>query len=264
MQDVDVWRTHTPFSDPGVHVGAIAAFPAEIGRLIEIVQGVLVHSSWLDEYGLDAARFTAAVRTTLPVARRLDDILARDPQPLDVPRPPERRSIGTCRDYALMLCAFLRAKGVPARVRCGFAAYFRQGWEDHWVTEYRDARTESWRLADAQIDSMLRHRNRIVFDPADMPRKAFLTAGEAWLSFRRAEADPGAFGHGETTGSWFMKVNVLRDHHVLNGRETSDWDRWREAAPTRRSVRDDDLEMLDDLAAHPDQKLVALAPDWLD
>jgi hypothetical protein len=205
-----------------------------------------------------------AVRTTLPVAKRLDDVLARDSRPIDMARAPESRSIGTCRDYALMLCSFLRTRRIPARVRCGFAAYFRDGWEDHWVTEYRDARTGSWRLADAQVDPMLKRRNRIGFDPADMPREAFMSAGEAWMKYRRAGADPDAFGHGVTNGPWFMKVNVLRDHYVLNGRETSDWDRWRDAPPARRSVGAGEFETLDGLAARPDQELVAIAPDWLD
>jgi hypothetical protein len=44
-----------------------------------------------------------------------------------------RKAVGQRRDFALMMCAFLRAKGTAARVRCGFASYFGEGWEDHWV-----------------------------------------------------------------------------------------------------------------------------------
>ena len=55
---------------------------------------------------------------------------------------------------------------------------------------------------------------------------------------------------------------MLRDHLGLNGRETSGWDRWREAP--RRQVLDHELERLDDLAARPDQALVEITPDWLE
>ncbi|GLQ57247.1 transglutaminase domain-containing protein [Devosia nitrariae] len=263
MEDLDRWLTHTRFSNPGRHARSIAALSADVARLNEIIQGVLVHSSWLREYGLDTPRLDAGARTTLPFAERLDDILARDPRPLEAQRPPELRSIGTCRDYALMLCAILRAKGIPARVRCGFAAYFHLVWEDHWVCEYWDARRRSWRLSDAQIDPMLKRQNRIDFNPADMPREVFLTAGEAWTKCRRAEADAGDFGHGETTGMWFIKVNVLRDHHVLNGRETSLWDRWREAPAASRTVCDEELQLLDSLAARLEQELIAATPEWI-
>lgn len=74
---------------------------------------------------------------------------------------------------------------------------------------------------------------------------------------------PTAFGHGGATGLWFVKVNVLRDHLVLNGHETSPWDRWREAPEAQRLVREEELALLDDLAARPAQPLIDIAPDWL-
>jgi hypothetical protein len=262
MEDIERWTGHSRLSDPAGHVGAIAALPSDIGALNDIIQGVLVHSDWLPEYGLDASRLRATSRQTLPVLERLNDIFERDAQPLQTARPAERRTIGTCRDFALLLCSFLRSKGVPSRLRCGFAAYFGEGWEDHWVCEYWDRPSRSWRLSDPQIDSLLKDRYRIGFDPADVPREAFLTAGEAWRDCRDAGADPVRFGHGEVTGLWFVKINLIRDHHVLNGRETSAWDGWRDAPPSSRRVRDDEISLLDRLAACPEQPLVDLVPDW--
>lgn len=258
MEDARRWLTHSAMSDPGRHAAAIAALPRGVQPLIDTIQGLLVHADWAREYGLDP--LGSAARRTRPVAERLDDVLARDPQPFVAPRPAGRRSTGTCRDFALLLCSFLREHGVPARVRCGFAAYFSAGWEDHWVCEHWDG--AAWRLADAQIDAMLRRRNRIDFDAADMPRRVFLTAGEAWQQCRRGDADPQAFGHGDATGLWFVKINLLRDHLVLNGRETSAWDRWREAPAAQRQVTDRELAPLDRLAARPDQPLVETDPGW--
>ena len=264
MADADRWMAHSRMSDPGRHAGAIAALPAGVEALNEIIQGVLVHTDWASAYGLDATRLDAAARTTLPIAERLDDVLLRDPQPLHTGRPPDRRSPGTCRDFALALCSFLRCRNVPARVRCGFAAYFAAEWEDHWVCERWDAKTGAWRLSDPQIDQLLRRSNRIAFDPADVPRRSFMSAGEAWSKCRRAGADAGAFGHGSVTGWWFLKVNVLRDHYVLNGREVSAWDRWREAPQQGRSVPEAETALLDDLAARPEQPLIEIAADWLE
>ena len=264
MEGADRWLAHSQMSDPGRHAGAIATLPAGIETLHQIIQGVLVHADWAREYGLDETTLDPTARKTLPIAERLDDVLKRDPRPLGVQRPADKRSTGTCRDFALALCSFLRCSGVPARVRCGFAAYFGGEWEDHWVCEYWDSETGTWRLSDAQIDHMLRQRNHIEFDSTDVPRRFFMTAGEAWLMCRRAAADPGAFGHGSVAGWWFLKVNVLRDHYVLNARETSNWDRWREAPQHKRSIPDDEMEFLDDLAARPGQPLIDVAPDWLE
>lgn len=262
MDDIARWIGHSRMSDPAGHAGIIAALPADIGALNGIIQGALVHSDWLSEYGLDASRLHAASRRTLPVVERLHDIFERDAQPLQAGRPPERRTIGTCRDFALLLCSFLRSKGVASRLRCGFAAYFGDGWEDHWVCEYWDKPSRSWRLSDPQINSLLKDRYRIGFDPADVPREAFLTAGEAWRDCRDAKSDPARFGHGEVKGLWFVKINLIRDHHVLNGRETSAWDGWRTAPSSRRRIREEEIALLNGLAARPDQPLIDLAPDW--
>ncbi len=257
------WLAQSRMSDPGRHAAAVATLPGGVGALIGVVQGLLVHADWAAAYGLDPAALGAAPRRTLPVAERLDDLLSRDPRPFAARRPPGLRSPGTCRDFALLLAAFLRARGIPSRVRCGFAAYFRAGWEDHWVCEHRDPATGAWRLADAQADAELRARSGTDFDPADVPRGLFLLAGEAWRGCRLGEADPEAFGHGSVTGWWFLAVNLVRDHLVLNGRETSDWDRWREAPPDLRRVGEAEMARLDALAADPGQAPAGLVPDWL-
>ena len=62
-----------------------------------------------------------------PAGKLIDALLALDPAPLDVPREPDRRVVGTCRHFAVMSCALLRWRGIAARVRCGFATYFQPG-----------------------------------------------------------------------------------------------------------------------------------------
>jgi hypothetical protein len=250
-------------SDPAGHGAAVADFPPDISGLNAIVQGLIVHADWLAEYGVDVAQLGAASRTTLAVADRLDEILQRDGRDLQLQRPPDRRAIGTCRDLALLLCSFLRGKGVPSRVRCGFAAYLGGEWEDHWVCEYWDRNTRTWRLSDPQIDGFLKARLQIGFDPRDVPRQCFVTAGQAWLACRGQMSDPSHFGHGGLTGLWFVKVNVFRDHFVLNDRVTSAWDSWRDAPPSKRLVGSDEHALLDDVAARPEQVLVEIVPDWL-
>ena len=119
--------------------------PVDVGALCRVAQGILIHSDWLSAYGVSEAQFRTVSRETLPLAGRLQQIADLDGSTLTVERALDRRAVGTCRDYALMLCGMLREQGVPARVRCGFAAYFRRVWEDHWICEYwREGR---WRRA---------------------------------------------------------------------------------------------------------------------
>jgi len=263
MPNVEKWTYHSRMSDPADYAAAIAELPSDIGVLNGIVQGVLVHADWLAAYGIDDSWSHAASRTTLPVADRLGSIFEKDARTLSIGRPPDKRVVGTCRDFALMLCSFLRCKGIPSRVRCGFAAYFGNRWEDHWVCEYWDQQAQRWRLSDPQIDALLKDRLRIEFDPKDVPRQAFVTAGQAWLDCRGARSDPDQFGQGEVTGLWFIKVNVFRDHYVLNARETSVWDSWRTAPSSKRAIDEHEVALLDGLAARPEQPLVETVPNWL-
>lgn len=258
------WTVQSRMSDLGRHASSIARLPDGVSNLNAVVQGLLLHSDWLAEYGVTSREGDASARRTLRVEDRLDDVFRQHQAPLYETRSTDKRSIGTCRDYALTLCSFLRAKGVPARVRCGFAAYFTREWEDHWVCEYWTAESEAWRLSDAQLDERVASKLGIAFDPADVPRHLFLTAGEAWTRCRREEIDASSLGHGDVTGPWFVKVNVLRDHLALNGRETSDWDRWREAPEEARVVSGHEIALLDDLSARPEQPLVDISPDWLE
>ncbi len=248
-------------SDPECFGSRLGRFPANVKPLSQIVQGLLIHSDWLAEYSLKADK--ALSRETLPVADRLRQVLARDASPLDVSRPPEKRIPATCRDFALMLCSFLRCNGTPARLRCGFANYLgNNAWEDHWVCEYFDFETKKWQLADAQIDAVLKDRYEIDFDAARVPRSSFRTAGDVWLDCRAGGLDPLVCGHGTTVGLWFIAVNVARDHLALNGTETSLWDTWRAARDLRRSVMSIDPSKFDDLAERPEQKITQLEPFW--
>lgn len=264
MPNRETWVKQSALSEPAAHVGAIGELSSNIRDLAGTVQGLLVHEGWLGAYGLNEQDYRGVSRATLPIAERLSRIVARDARPLRIARPPGGREIGTCRDFALMLCSFLRGKRVPARVRCGFASYFGGTWEDHWVCEYWDRPARRWRLCDPQLDRVLSERCRIVFDPADVPDHAFMTAGRAWLACRRNAADPAAFGHGTTAGAWFIAVNVVRDHYVVNHRETSAWDEWRSAPEAKRAVGEQETAMLDELAARPEQPLVTIVPYWLE
>lgn len=79
---------------------------------------------------------------------------------------------------------------------------------------------------------------------------------------RAEKSKPDHFGHKEVTGSWFVKVNVIRDHYVQNGQETSPWDGWRATPSSNRVIGEHEVAVLDDLAARPEQALVQIVPDW--
>ena len=183
--------------------------------------------------------------------RRVEQVLAavagRDDRPLDVAREPADRIATNCRGFSVLAVTLFRARGVPARARCGFGTYFKPGWfEDHWVAEYfQDGR---WRLLDAQIDELQREHLGIDFDLTDVPRDRFVIAGPAWQQTRAGLADPDRFGLstiGEA-GDWWIAANLMRDAAALDNVELLPWDLWGAMPEPDSGI---DRELFDELAA---------------
>ena len=191
-----------PFTDLSAHGARVRELPRTLPELCRVVQGLIVHPFHAELYGLTPQALRQEELQIRSASAMLDRILALDPRPLSSPRPPERRFVGNCRHFSVLLCAFLRAHGAAARARCGFGAYFESAeLVDHWVGEVWDEPRGSWRLVDAQLDAPQRELHRITFDPLDVPRTQFLVGGDAWQRCRRAAPTRSASASSTCTAS---------------------------------------------------------------
>lgn len=229
MPETDIYAQPAGMTSAGPYASLLTDLPADPAALAEALHGLVIHEHMASNYGVtlsDADRASVHVR---PAAELLAGIMARDPRPLDVPRPPEDRLPGNCRHFTVLMTAMLRAHGIPARARCGFGAYFGTGMnEDHWVCEYLDTAAQRWILIDAQIDERQREWFPIEFDVRDVPRDQFLVAGDAWRRVRVGTADPAKFGmsHLHEAGDWWIAQNLVRDGAALLNTELLPWDVW--------------------------------------
>jgi len=236
-------------TDPGRHRPLLDALPADVEQLVSVVQGLMVHVFWAERYGLELTEDRKQEVNLRTVARILDRVNELDDRPLDVARPPDRRVVGNCRDHTVLLCAMLRVRGVPARARCGFGAYFLPDhFEDHWVCEYWNADQQRWVLVDAQLDGLQQGALAITFDTLDVPRDQFVVGGLAWQRCRSGDADPDSFGIFDMKGIEFVLGDLVRDVLALNAVELLPWDPWGLMAPFGSPVPDEDLPLLDRLA----------------
>jgi hypothetical protein len=225
------YRVQSAVTDPGEHVDLFAALPGDLAGLTRAAGGLVVHffaDKWVLGHEVPAERLGEV--DSRMVRAMLARIRALDPAPLAQPRPPERRLVGCCRDYAVLLCSMARHRGIPARLRVGFADYFLPGsLEDHAVAECWDASEERWRLIDAQLGAPHRAHYRIAFDPLDVPRDRFLVGGRAWIMCRQGAADPDRFGvsvPGAPRGWPFLRSRLLLDLAALGRQEMLQWDGW--------------------------------------
>ncbi|MEV6347927.1 transglutaminase-like domain-containing protein [Actinoplanes sp. NPDC051851] len=207
MDDITrFYRQTSPTSRLGRHDHLVPGLPHDPEALGAVVRGLLVHDSAVS--GLPADR--RAHREAVGAEPILDNVLGLDPAPLIRARPAERRMVGFCYHFALLHCALLRAAGVPARIRCGFASYFAAGlWSDHWVVEYRD--DSGWVLTDPQTG---RH-NLTVDDFQDGPT--------AWRLCRAGGAESRSYGNGDLWGWDELRGTLINDVAALGKVEVSGW-----------------------------------------
>lgn len=234
-EDATVGATSLDFyAAPGRHtdISRLGVDAATIETAVEIVQGVLVYDLVAtDLYGVDLSPEQAGTvherdaATILDVARRIDG------RPLDVPRQPAARVGGRCNTYTLLTVALLRAAGIPARSRCGFASYFAPGYyEDHWVAEYWNASEHRWVMVDAQLDAVW--RQMFGMDPearvVAVGPEQFLTGGHAWRAWRAGELDADRCGLTSIPehGAFWIAGNLRLDLAALNKVEMLPWDVW--------------------------------------
>ncbi len=214
-------------SDPGSNLPLFAQLPDGLPELVQAVQGLLVHIFWAERYELKLSEERQAEVQIRSVRGKLARILAINAAPLNEPRLLEQRLVGNCRDFSLLASAMLRAKGIPARARCGFGTYFMPDhYEDHWVCEYWNREDQRWVMFDAQLDAFQQQVLGIQFNTLDMPAGQFVTGGRAWQLCRQNQADPDQFGIFEWHGWDFIKGDLMRDLLALNKFEVLPWDSW--------------------------------------
>ena len=225
--------------------------PQGAAALAGVAHGLLIHEHIAGAYGVTLADERRASVHVRPAAALLGRMMAGDSRPLTVPREPADRLPGNCRHFTVLTAAMLRAQGIPARARCGFGGYFGTGtYEDHWVCEYWDEAARRWKLADAQIDDVQLGLFEVDFDLMDVPRDAFLVAGDAWRLCRDGHADPARFGLSllGQGGYWWIAANLLRDVAALNNMEMLPWDVWGAMPAPDAAIGDEQCALFDRLA----------------
>jgi hypothetical protein len=250
----DFYTRGAPMTDPGVLGALLADAPTDIPGMVAYIQNLLLHVHWAPAYRMRLNETRQAEVHTRSVRDMLALMHKHDSRPLTFVRTLYQRMVGNCRHFSTFGVALFRRAGIPARARCGFGAYFQDGFNaDHWVIEYWNG--AAWQLLDAQIDAAQRAMLRLEFDPLDVPRDQFRVAGDAWALCRAGKADPASFGIFDMNGLWFIAGNLLRDVAALNNNEMLPWDVWGAMVEPGEAIPPEKHLLFDKLAA------LTLVPD---
>lgn len=269
------YRSFSQFTDPGLYRESLQRdLPEDIGEVGRLVKQQVIHTM-----SLRAAREGAKMNpaygdvSKVPWYRQGEDdyfptaaaILAelyrRDPRGFVPERAVENKLIITCRFVAILMVSMLKSRGIPARVRAGYAPYIRPDKiEDHWITQYWHAPEERWLTIDA--DTSLEERP---FDPFDMPPDTFGFAANCWLAVREGRQDANAFSvHGESALE-DLATQVLCDFHCLMNNEITYTQAPIFVAVDFNTIEEEKLRAIDDFARlmqQPDENFAQLQTTW--
>lgn len=132
----------------------------------------------------------------------------------------ENKIVVTCRYVSVLMSAILKAKGIPARSRAGFAPYFQQGVSmDHWINQYYNEKENRWVTFDA--DGFYEESGMFSFQ-YDMPQDCFDWVAKAYLEVRRGATDGRQYLYADGLGTCSLPALIrylIYDFHALMNNE---------------------------------------------
>lgn len=210
------------------------SLPDNAEQLGRLVCGQVIHRKTLQEGNTNAnadLRYGDMTRYPWHRMRCEDDVLLTaaamtaelfrmDERGFVKDRAVEHKIVVCCRYVAVLMTAILKAKGIPARCRAGFAPYFDKGksW-DHWITQYWSKEENRWISIDADAFFDV---EALGFDPYNIPENQFDWAAETWLGIRRGTKDGSRFLYADGLGTHSLKAAVrylFYDFHALMNQE---------------------------------------------
>lgn len=252
VMDLEFYAQHSPYSDPGENARLLKAVSPTPENLHAAATRSIVH------YRADQGGVTSRQHSDIDhrwMRHIMSAIVERHDGSLEEERAPENRVGGCCRDHSLLAVSVLREHHVPARMRVGFADYFRPGFRlDHVVVEQWDPNGR-WVRSDPELSNA-----GYGFDVHDMPTgegAPLETASEAWLAYRAGRTDLASYRVDPDTpqlvGPGFVQGYVVKELAFLMGSEVLLWDMW-EGVPLPQGPVDETAAALIDQVA---QLLVA-------
>jgi len=167
----------SPYTDPCEYGYLYDALPESFPEICNRIKKQLIHPFDTKKYSDKIPSERVYEDREIPTVKSmLEKLLERDEKGLTSSRLPENRLVVACVHHSLLLASILRSRGVPARIRAGYATYIgkdRNIKVSHVVCEVWDQIEKKWIFVDPD-------RNKV-----DFPRHQFELAADVWESLRK-------------------------------------------------------------------------------
>lgn len=226
------YREFSQYTDPGLYGDLLKkTLPDSVGEIGLLARMQLIHRMTLKNGNTGSNKdLRYGDMTKVPWYRQpeddvfptvssiLSELYRRDAKGITLSRAVENKLVLTCRFTAILMASFLKVKGIPVRVRAGFAPYFQvEGLpggksDDHWINQYWSSEKARWVTIDVDASS----EDYLKFDPYDIPDGIFDFAADAWLAVRSGKVDGQHFYNGGGKGGLIVIAwELFYDFHCL-------------------------------------------------
>lgn len=252
---LEFYRHYGPYTDPGEYEELYENLPDSLAGLCKLIKAQLIHPvADLPMYrDLIPPERNAEDEKYPTVKSILDGLMAYNSAGLISERKPEQRLILSCRYHAILLASILKYRGIPVRIRYGFARYLYPGHHIyHVICEVWDEQEHRWMMVDPDRQMV------------DFPREQFELAGDVWLRYKQGKLDPYTYGVPEWWGAHPILSVLCHDLAAVLGNEHVYWNQppiCRDPEMNVESIPGDQVEILNKLATllqGPDNRLQEL------
>jgi len=237
------YKQFSRYTDPGKFAYMFKDLPESLPKLCSLIKRQLIHPVDLGE-----------LRKSLPEERHFEDpyyptvqamlerLLHYDQRGFTPERRPVDRLIVACYNHALLLTSILRQRGIPVRIRAGFARYFEKKAGvrfGHAICEVWDNKEKRWMLVDPDRQFV------------DFSWNRFESSASAWERLRAGKADPERYVASLSKGDHAILHILLLDLACVLGEERPYWQEppiLRHEISDVKNIDSERLQILDQVA----------------
>jgi formylglycine-generating enzyme required for sulfatase activity len=208
---LDFYRQYSSFTDPGEYSYLYKNLPDSLPELCSLIKSQFIHVyEELPKYHdqIPKERWNESHTMYPTVQSILKSLLSYDSRGLVKDRKVENRLVLACREYSMLLASILKYRGIPARVRCGFATYLNPGsYTSHIICEVWNKNEKRWMLVDPSKDMV------------DFGREQFEFGNDAWLKMQNNEIDLKLYSMMGQPGTVIITIALCHDLASILGSE---------------------------------------------
>ena len=194
---LDFYTQYSEFTDPGAYEYLYNNLPDSLPELCSLIKSQFIHPyAELPQYSeqIPKERWNESFKYPT-VESILKELVSYDSNGLVVNRLPKNRLVVICRGNAILLASILKYRGIPVRVRAGYATYIMPDFHiSHTICEVWNKNENRWMLVDPSMNMV------------DFSRDDFDFSNDAWRQMQLKEIDPDLYG---LPGKYSGQVSIL-------------------------------------------------------